>query len=264
VFTPGEGQEIVCTLTNDDADIATFYVTKNFDDDNPADVGVKISCNTGLPLSNQAVISEGEHVTFVVEFAAGASCSITEDPAVTGYAASYAASIVFGVADGVSNEGGCHFSDIVGGDFACAITNTAMEATLTVNKEWLVGAESGNLLKQEASITISCNREIKNGEPTQGDWKLSGVLGDGDSLTAVVDMSDGEAVCSAQENGVMSGVEVDDRDCQQVALNAGGSAECTIVNTVFFEGIPTLNRNGLLLLALLMLVVGLGAARRYN
>jgi hypothetical protein len=39
--------------------------------------------------------------------------------------------------------------------------------------------------------------------------------------------------------------------------------ECTIVNTVFFEGIPTLNRFGLVLMVLLMFGVGAIGLRRF-
>ena len=49
----------------------------------------------------------------------------------------------------------------------------------------------------------------------------------------------------------------------QLRRAAGGSSECTFVNTVFFEGIPTLNQYGLALLALLMLGVGAIGFRRF-
>jgi hypothetical protein len=47
----------------------------------------------------------------------------------------------------------------------------------------------------------------------------------------------------------------------EVSVNDGH--ECTITNTVFFEGIPTLNQYGLALLALLMLGVGFVGFRRF-
>jgi hypothetical protein len=39
--------------------------------------------------------------------------------------------------------------------------------------------------------------------------------------------------------------------------------ECTIVNTVFFEGIPTLSQWGMAIMALLMLGVGFISVRRF-
>jgi hypothetical protein len=45
--------------------------------------------------------------------------------------------------------------------------------------------------------------------------------------------------------------------------SGSGSLDCAIVNTVFFEGIPTLGRGGLLLASLLMLLTGLVFVRRF-
>jgi hypothetical protein len=61
---------------------------------------------------------------------------------------------------------------------------------------------------------------------------------------------------------VESGVEADSSDCQDIIVMPGEDAECTIVNTRLYEGIPTLNQYGLALLALLMLGVGFVAFRR--
>jgi len=43
---------------------------------------------------------------------------------------------------------------------------------------------------------------------------------------------------------------------------AGGDS-CTVVNTVFFEGIPTLSQYGMAILALLMLGMGFVGFRRF-
>lgn len=64
-------------------------------------------------------------------------------------------------------------------------------------------------------------------------------------------------------NCTVSGVEsVSGTGCSGASLPAGGSASCTITNTVFFEGIPTLSRWALGILAVLMLGTGLVAFRR--
>jgi hypothetical protein len=47
-----------------------------------------------------------------------------------------------------------------------------------------------------------------------------------------------------------------------VELSAGKSAQCTFTNTVFFEGIPILDRYGIALLALLLLGRGAIGLRR--
>jgi hypothetical protein len=46
-------------------------------------------------------------------------------------------------------------------------------------------------------------------------------------------------------------------------LLVGENASCTIYNTVFFEGIPTLSQYGMAILALLMLGAGFVGFRRW-
>jgi hypothetical protein len=62
-----------------------------------------------------------------------------------------------------------------------------------------------------------------------------------------------------------SGVEPypDGGICPWEPLGPGGSESCTFTNTIFFEGIPTLNQYGLALLALLMLGIGAVGLRRF-
>jgi hypothetical protein len=49
----------------------------------------------------------------------------------------------------------------------------------------------------------------------------------------------------------------------KVTVYPGEGASCTFTNTVFFEGIPTLNQYGLAIMALLMLGVGFVGFRRF-
>jgi uncharacterized repeat protein (TIGR01451 family) len=67
-------------VTTVEAAPATFLVTKNFSDDNPGEVEVTISCNTGLPLMQTHAISEGDPVNFVVgDFESGSmDCEVSE------------------------------------------------------------------------------------------------------------------------------------------------------------------------------------------
>ena len=73
--------------------------------------------------------------------------------------------------------------------------------------------------------------------------------------------------CRATESGNNSFVEVDNGcyvDGEGTLMVAAGMGdECTITNTVFFEGIPTLNQYGMAIMALLMLGVGLLGFRRF-
>jgi hypothetical protein len=82
-----------------------------------------------------------------------------------------------------------------------------------------------------------------------------------DSFAIYGNWDDG-TFCSVTEAVVESGVEADSSDCQDIIVMPGEDAECTIVNTRLYEGIPTLNQYGLALLALLMLGVGFVAFRR--
>lgn len=74
-------------------------------------------------------------------------------------------------------------------------------------------------------------------------------------------------------DGVVVGIHEDvsesyiesENDCGgSVEIFPGQGAECTVTNSVFFEGIPTLNQYGLALLALLMLGVGMVGFRRFS
>ncbi len=60
-------------------------------------------------------------------------------------------------------------------------------------------------------------------------------------------------------------MEGDDSDCNTVKVLVGQEdteVECTIYNTRIYEGIPTLSRHGLALVALLMLGVAVLGLRR--
>ena len=62
---------------------------------------------------------------------------------------------------------------------------------------------------------------------------------------------------------VESAVAVDESDCGSVTVMTTGAAECTIIATAFFEGIPTLSQYGMAIMALLMLGVGFVGFRRF-
>lgn len=56
----------------------------------------------------------------------------------------------------------------------------------------------------------------------------------------------------------------DTGDCDGLAIEPGLDAECTVVNTRLYAGIPTLSRYGLLVLSVLMLLMGWVAVRRFG
>jgi hypothetical protein len=62
-----------------------------------------------------------------------------------------------------------------------------------------------------------------------------------------------------------SSIVESDSNCEDWTPVFPGDAPlaCTVTHTVFFEGIPTLNRGGLLLAALVLLFTGLVYVRRF-
>jgi hypothetical protein len=248
---------------------ATFSVIKDFSDDNPTPVEVGITCNTGLPLEQSFVITDEDanapsftSVTFVVtEFIDGAMDCTVYETETDNYTVSYSAS---GESES-SIDGGCVFSNIsLGDDNACTITNTANPGTFTAWKEWNIINDGGDEVNEYVGVTIACDSEIftPGAYESNDTWYLGGVIGDGGHLTASVDTTEGSATCGATESVATSGVESSD-NCEQRSIDAGGSSSCTFVNTVFFEGIPTLSQYGLAIMALLMLGLGMVGFRRF-
>jgi hypothetical protein len=243
-------------MAQTEQDTFTVQTTKIFSDGSTYEVDVTLTCNTGLPLEQTFTIAGGDAdgVTFVVtDFADGSmNCEVTESGAPAGYST-------------VMNGGdGCAWTGIELGDSEeCQIENTADDATYTVVKDWTVQREGGDLVIQEADVTIECDSAIDGGWEDDGYWYKSGTLGDGDTLVASVDVSGGSAECSASETILQSGVESSSSGCGPVSLGADGSHTCTFTNTVFFEGIPTLSQYGLAILVLLTLGVGFVGFRRF-
>jgi hypothetical protein len=203
----------------------------------------------------------------VTSFAPGQlTCRITESSVPPGYTESYIAGPgVGGIADSISGgDTACIFSGVAGGDFACEIFNRADPATFAVNKDWVIAGSGDDSIIEGVEVTITCENKIVDGwlDSKTHFWQKSGNLGDGDSLIATIDTTHEPATCWANENIVQSGVEGSD-DCGPREIVAGASSECTFVNTVFYEGIPTLNRHGLTLLVLLMVGAGSVGFRRF-
>jgi hypothetical protein len=252
---------------------AQFVVTKDFSDDNPAGVDVQISCNTGLPLNQSGTISEfGDDgftsVAFIVDaFDAGElDCHITESPVPDGYAESYAVANGTGIAGSVDADAdGCHFLDVQEGTFICEVTDTLQPVEIDVTKEWF-GDLAAAGLTPDAGADWTC----QNVRSSPSDTTLGTEVGalsfsgnpDTESAGPIFPDFAGTSVCSVTEEVTFDAVETDDSDCASLPVSLGQGNSCTITNLVFFEGIPTLNHYGLMVLALLMLGVGVFAFRR--
>jgi hypothetical protein len=270
--TPGQGGCVLEGLGLDDVSIAgdglaantRFRVTKTFSDGRDDEVDVHLSCNTGLPLEQDFTISGGgDGVLFVVTEIQGEEtvCEVTESGGPAGYTP-------------VFNDGaGCSWTNVTaGGYYDCAITNEADPAEFTVTKEWVIEGAVRDEVIEEAQVAINCSSDILSidgdeiTEPGGSVWV--NLSGDGDSVTVTVDTTLGATSCSAYEDVNQSGIETAyTAECGNgqvvVELVAGGSTSCTITNTVFFEGIPTLSQYGMALMALLMLGLGFVGLRRF-
>ena len=87
--------------------------------------------------------------------------------------------------------------------------------------------------------------------------------GEGTRTVAVTPEVGGTDVYISEDN--QDSAVVVTNDCGgMVTVSPGDASEsCTYTNTVFFEGIPTLNQYGMAILALLMLGVGFVGFRRF-
>jgi hypothetical protein len=249
-----------CTVTNA-ASSARFEVTKAYSDGNDDEVEVMLSCNNGLPLEQTFMISEGNPVFFVItNFTHGeADCEVTETGTAEGYTPSYDNGSVV-------SEVSCAYEDIASAEYICTISNAADPASFTVTKDWVIEGSVGEEVLLEAQVTINCSSDIltiDGFEIIEPDGSATAFLsGDGDSVTVTVDTELGPTSCSASESIFQTGVE-SESDCGSRSIAAGGSSSCTITNTVFFEGIPTLSQYGMALMALLMLGLGFVGLRRF-
>jgi len=235
---------------------ARFLVTKNFDDDNPAEVEVTLSCNTGLPLMQTTMISEGDPVNFVIgDFEQGAlNCEVSE-VVPEGYTASY--------------NGGtdCVYENIAGAQYNCDIDNFLDAVEVEVTKVWIDENPEYNA-QNIADATWACSNVAFDDDQAEGTFGDSGLLSffgnPGVDSFFVYPSWDGGTHCSVTEVFISdSGVEIDDSECDSVVVFPGSGGSCTIYNTRLYEGIPTLSHYGLALLALLMLGVGLVGFRRF-
>jgi uncharacterized repeat protein (TIGR01451 family) len=241
--------------------VGRFTVVKIFSDGNPAEVDVEITCNTGLPLHQEFTISQGSPVTFVVtEYTPGEmDCEITE-VVPDDYTPNY-------YNGDVNSPDSCLYEDVGAGAVqACIIYNELEEVTVTVNKEW-TGVTEEDAISLFASADYSCFfvRSSPDGdlETIEGSLDWEGVF-DSDLIEGIYPDYAGSSYCTVSELQLNSAAEGDDSDCAHVPVTLGQSNSCTIYNTVFFEGIPTLNRYGLLLMALLMLGIGAVGFRRFG
>jgi hypothetical protein len=249
-----------------------FTVQKRFvDNNNVTPVTLNINCTTGLPIQESQTVLPNEglngeyEVTFLVKDADDGemSCTITEDP-VPGYSTTYTC---LGESDctAAQSSDSCDFIEIANGsENLCQVQNYPNPVEFTVKKEWVYEAEELGFA-DTARITAECiNARDHDGFVYNGNatwvWKTKG---DASNTATVYPDFSGITECRAIESRIYSAVESDQGCSEWVTIGIGDAEHsCTIVNTVFFEGIPTLNQYGILLFTLLMLGTGMLTMRK--
>jgi hypothetical protein len=249
-----------CTITNtqeDSPDRATFRVVKDFTDGNPMFVEVTLSCNTGLILTQTKNISENQDVEFVVtSYDQGElNCDVTEEP-LTGYTPDYSATVTTGLGLYTSDLEGCHFDEVVTGQFVCTIVNSPDLVNIEIEKLWVIDRGDDTEVNTNFKLSLYCDDSIGLVDIFYGDAS--------ETFTTQVQPQYPGTHCWVIETAYDSAVEIDNQ-CQELEISAAsGGDSCLITNTMFFEGIPTLDQYGLAMLILLTLGVGVVGFRRFT
>jgi len=236
-------------------------------------IDVTLVCKTGNPLQQSFEIGPlpADKVIFVVDnfdLAQFISCEITPS-SLTGF------EVVDIQTNGeATEEGTCLWTAAAADlntreDNYCVFVMAPEEFTYVVEKEFDFAEDVD--VSQAFSIHWECSDVLTS--TYDGLTDVSGYFkGYGDSTFSVTTLrpnpwagEEGDATnCSAEESTYDSAVE-SDQGCDISTTFAVGEGEksCTIVNSVFFEGIPTLSQYGLAIMALLMLGVGFVGFRRF-
>ena len=253
-------------------DVATFTVQKQYVDGNDeTPVTLNISCDTGLPLEQSTTVipNPGPFGEFEVNFTVSSfedgtlDCDVWES-APTSYTPSYEC---FSTGACSADETGCRFSAVSADqENLCTIRNHPDPVLIEVAKEW-ADSRMGLEIEHQALVELVCTDPYEgDGEWIGGDMRWSWEFDD-DTPTqtaTVYPRFDGATKCKTIETVSSSAVE-SIGTCAgwtPIALGAGTLA-CTLTNTIFFEGIPTLNPLGLAIAAMVLLLTGLFAARRF-
>ncbi|MGI9319901.1 MAG: IPTL-CTERM sorting domain-containing protein [Thiogranum sp.] len=188
----------------------------------------------------------------------------------------------------------CGWNDIVAGDSnMCLIVNEQTPVEVDVTKVWEVIGSMQADIDPDVGITLWCDAPIVDGYSSGFDryymtewlYESDGDFDNEDDEYVGIGTANFEVypdfyptnpdpelqqytTCWATENIQNDYVEVDN-GCGTslvtgtIKVSTGMGDECTITNTAFFEGIPTLNQYGMAIMALLMLGMGFVGFRRF-
>lgn len=237
-------------------------------------VTAELTCNTGNPLVQDFEIgpTTEDKVVFVVDnfnLEEFISCEITAT-GITGFRV-----IAVNTNGEATVDGTCLWTAAaqnlsVEADNLCRFIMAPETFEYVIEKEWDF-ADNVDVAKT-FSVDWTCSNVLTSTFDSDLQTVFGGFGGNGDTTYAVTTLMPnpwvgevgGVTTCWAQEFPFDSAIE-SDQGCSSGVTFAtddllGG---CTIVNSVFFEGIPTLSQYGLAIMALLMLGVGFVGFRRF-
>jgi hypothetical protein len=189
------------------------------------------------------------------------NCSIEESTMTPGYSATY-------VGNGIN--GGCSWEDIEDGfEGTCEVTNSPDAVEIVVTKNWVIEGDN-NDVDLDYGLYAYCNNVfVEDDAMTEGAVSHNTQVGyagsagpSGGEFVFTVRPGFPSSSCYVNENVYDSAIEVSN-GCRNLVVSANEGTACTITNTVFFEGIPTLSQYGMAIMALLMLGVGFVGFRRF-
>lgn len=234
-------------------------------------VTATLTCNTGNPLTQNFEIgpTTEDKVIFVVDnfnVAQFISCEITAT-SINGFF------VVDVETNGDGSNGTCRYTaaaDNLSEENYCRFIMAPDRFTYEIVKEWDF-ADTVDV-SQFFQVNWTCTNAITGANDSTPGTESGWFSGDGDSTFLVTSLHPnpwpgvvgGTTTCSATEYVYDSAVE-SDQGCQSgTTFTVGsGTKSCTITNSVFFEGIPTLSQYGLAIMALLMLGLGFVGFRRF-
>jgi hypothetical protein len=264
--------------------VATLDIHFNFDDDNKADsTTLYKSCDGGLPLNDDTTVEDDDDTVFVIEFSeqgqGATGCDVWVGD-VAGYTSMYTCSSENGISCSADNTGsgderGCRFTDAEEGEDNdnCDINLVADLVQISVTKDWVVLGNNSDTIPDDLEVVIKCDNYIQGFNSKQDNWKKRFFSVNEDAVLNAMVSPDWQGTrCWAEEKNFDSRVE-EESTCGTkgspdmiVFPNSGlgtNDSTCKLTNTLFFEGIPTLNQYGLAIMALLMLGVGFIGFRRF-
>ena len=252
-------------------------------------------CNNGNPLDetyDELGPMTSDKVTFVVENftdVSGNFCEIFIDD-VAGW------TVLAATNNGITNAERATCKYVATDDFVpqsgegqailpentCEFVMAPPLAVYNVTKEWEFNDASSDDVNTTSLVDVICYNTIwynsSNGNVTLRDWETEFpvLIDDDETLTFPVqdpnrtyhvnpfpETLDDATYCMANETVLDSAVETDNQCDGDLLSVVNPSADCTITNSVFFEGIPTLSQYGMAIMALLMLGMGFVGFRRF-